>query len=200
MASRYRGAAAAVVLVCGLGGCGQVPEDSNTSVPSTQFRQYVSEKERKVGQAAQDAQLVDGTASESDYETAVDRLGKCLERGGVTLVNHGWNPVNHQRMSLWYRNTDMPEDKVAAYGDQCHTAHVGRVEKRYARDHPPVMTGALLKYSRECLSGRGVATSGDETNMPGLLRAAGPKREEQVFTCVADGATKLYPQAPVVVS
>jgi hypothetical protein len=188
-----------VVLVCGLGGCGQMSGGPDISVPSGQFRQYVSEKERAAGLAAQDALMADGTASGKDYETAVDRLEKCLEKADITLVNRGWNPVNHHEMSLWYRNVDMPEDELAARSEQCHAAHLDRVQQRYAQDHAPVMAAALLKYSRTCLSGQGIAMAGDETNMPDLIRAAGPEREKQAIECVEAGARKLYPKMPVAV-
>ncbi|MFC9505211.1 hypothetical protein [Streptomyces sp. NPDC057002] len=159
----------------------------------------MSEQEREAGLAAQDALLTDGTASGSDYKAAVDRLEKCLEEGEITLVNRGWNPVDHRSMNLWYRNADIPEDEVAARSDQCHTAHLGKVEQRYAQDHAPAMAAALLKYSRTCLSGQGIATAGDERNMPDLIRAVGPERENQAIECVEAGARKLYPKMPVAV-
>lgn len=168
------------------------------STPAAQFHDFIGARERDKGRAEQQALLADGSAGRGDYEAAVDGLRKCLARGGVTLVNHGWNPVNHQRMSLWYESPSLPDDEVAAYGDQCHAAHVADVELRYAEQHPPRMSGALLATTRPCLSVAGIATTGDEKNLSDLLRAT--DRKEDVLTCVTGGVTRLYPNKSFIVS
>ncbi|WP_159042682.1 hypothetical protein [Streptomyces curacoi] len=199
MRMRY-GVVAALALVLGTTGCGHTHEGPVVATPAAQFHEYVSDDERAEGRAAQNALLADGSASRGDYEDAVARLRKCLARGDVRLVSHGWNPVNHQNMSLWYENPSMPEDEVAAYGDQCHAAHVVTVEQRYAEQHPPRMSGALLTEARACLSGRGITTAGGDGSLPELVHTAGPDRKRDVFECVSKGVAKLYPNKPFIVS
>lgn len=199
MTHRYRASVAAAVLVMVLGGCGQLAQPTE-STPSAQFHQYVSDRERASGQAAQDELLADGTASKQDYKAAVAQLERCLAQGDVTLVTRGWNPVHGQQMNLWFRNADLPDDEVAAWGDQCQSAHMTKIEQRYAKDHAPVMAPKLLTYARDCLARRDVVTTGKERNLPDLRRAGGAKREAQAHECVKRGAEKLYPEAPVVVS
>lgn len=185
-----------VGLVLAVSACTQGRE---TRTPTAQFHQYVSDKERAEGAAAQNALLADG-ASAQDYETAVVSLESCLKQSGVTLVNHGWNPVNHQRMNLWYVNAAMPDDEVAARGDQCHAAHLAGVERRYALEHAPRMSPGLLAESRSCLSGRGLTTSGAETSLAELVRTTGRSQERTVFKCVSRGVAKLFPGIPVAIS
>ncbi|MGW0747252.1 hypothetical protein ACWD3I_46085 [Streptomyces sp. NPDC002817] len=189
-----------MLLVLGLSGCGQVPRGPVMSTPTAQFHDYISEKEREEGRAEQQVLVADGSASRSDYEVAVAKLRKCLTQGGVALVNHGWNPVNYQRMSLWYKSSARSDDEVAAYGDQCHAAHMADVELHYVEQHPPRMSGALLANTRPCLSAGGIATTGDEKNLPELVRAGGPNREKDVFECVSKGVAKLYPDKLFMVS
>ncbi|MFC9758730.1 hypothetical protein [Streptomyces sp. NPDC056921] len=195
---RARYFAAAVVVLC-VGGCGQSPQPP-TALPSAQFRQYLSEEETNEGRDAQAKQLADGSASKSDYEGAVARLKQCLAKRGITLVNHGWSPVNHQRMGLWYSNLSLPDDVVAAYGDQCHAAHLASVEERYAQQHPPRMAPPLLRQTTTCLSDSKVTTSGRERSLPDLLKSAGSDRERIVYDCVSQAAEKLYPKTPFVIS
>ncbi|WP_416973729.1 hypothetical protein [Streptomyces sp. 4F14] len=189
---------AALLLALGLGGCGQGAGGPVISTPTAQFHDYIGAREREQGRAGQQALLADGSAGRGDYEAAVSGLRACLARGGVTLVNHGWNPVNHQRMSLWYESPSMPDDEVAAYGDQCHAAHVADVELRYAEQHPPRMSGALLATTRPCLSAAGIATTGHETSLSELLEAT--DRKKDVLACVTGGVTKLYPDKSFIVS
>lgn len=194
---RARRLAAAVAVLC-LGGCAQVAQPPTTP-PSPQHRQYLGEKERNDGRNAQVEQLADGSASLSDYEEAVARVSRCLAERGITLVNHGWSPVHHQRMGLWYSSPSMPDDVVAAYGDQCHAAHLAGVEERYAEEHPPRMAAPLLGETTRCLSDREVSASGREQSLPDLLKSAGRDREGSVYDCVSEAAKKLYPKTPLVI-
>ncbi|QNP75150.1 hypothetical protein IAG44_40940 [Streptomyces roseirectus] len=191
---------AASLLVLPLSGCGQEQRGPVMSTPTAQFHDHIGEREREEGRAGQRALLADGSASRGDYEAAVSRLRTCLARGGVALVNHGWNPVNHQRMSLWYKGSSLSDDEAAAYGDQCHAAHVADVELRYVEQHPPRMSAALLASTRPCLSAGGIATTGDEESLPELVRAVGPDRKRDVFECVSKGISKRYPDKLFVVS
>ncbi|KMS76553.1 hypothetical protein ACM01_05085 [Streptomyces viridochromogenes] len=187
-----------VGLVLAVSACAQ-GRDTRASTPRAQFQQYVSDKEHAEGVAAQGTLLADGVSAQ-EYETAVAWLESCLKQSGVTLVNHGWNPVNYQRMNLWYVNAAMPDDEVAARGDQCHAAHLARIEQRYALEHAPRMSSALLAESRSCLSGRGMTTSGAGTSLADLVRTAGLSEERTVLKCVLRGVEKLYPGVPVTIS
>jgi hypothetical protein len=181
-----------MALIIGLTGCGGAPEQSGVPsgpVPSAD----------PAGEASQQALLTDGTASTADYESAVSALRECLARQDVELVNMGWNPVHHQRMVLYFRNTDMPDDEVSRRGEQCKSSHLTRVEQQYVRNTEPVMDQKLLDLSRQCLSGRGAAVTGTEKNGPDLLRSVTAGKRNTVLECVSRSTAELYPDFPIPV-
>lgn len=85
-----------VLAVWALGGCTLADEHPTITSPQAQYHAYVSDQQRRDGIAAQEKLLSDSVASKSDYTAAIENLEQCLSHGGISVINHGWNPVNGQ--------------------------------------------------------------------------------------------------------
>ncbi|WP_327652717.1 hypothetical protein [Micromonospora aurantiaca] len=190
----------AALLIGGLFGCSaSPPADRGGGTAAGSSDQHLTEKERADGAAAQEALLGDGVISRADYEKATEFLSKCLQAHDVQLVNKGWNPVNQQVMTMWYRNPELSDDEVGAIGDECHGAWLGRVEDQFAKSNPPRMKPELMLVVKECLRNQNLAVSDRAVGIPDLDAELGEDRRQDIRACVRQAVSQLYPDSPVAI-
>ncbi|MFF2847479.1 hypothetical protein ACFVT5_14245 [Streptomyces sp. NPDC058001] len=192
-------ALSSVLVAWVLGGCALADDHRAVTSPQVQHNAYVNDKQRRDGIAAQEELLSDGVASKSDYIAAIGNLERCLSRGEISVINHGWNPVNGQNILLWFRNEEADDEVVGAWADQCEKAHLVLVAEKYQEQKRPVMEPLLRRHVTACLRGERAPTSDSAQNLPDLLRRAGEKHKSDVLDCVRKATAELYPDAPVPV-
>lgn len=136
-------------------------------------------------------------ATREELAKAVEAFGRCLARGGVGMVNSGWDPVTRHRFILSFPAPGMPDHELTGTVDTCRGRHLDEIEARYMRSHPPEMDPRLLAATRACLAGKGVEMPSGIRSPHALIESLPAAEQDDLIDCALDGMRRLYPDLPV---
>lgn len=138
--------------------------------------------------------LGDGTATQAEYHTAVERFISCMHDAGHGSTEPIVSPIDG--LTLLY--DIVPDGDPVAWNETieaCNARHLSHIEPAYVESQEHVMDVSLRQGTVDCLMRQGVTLSGHERNVTDFVTAAGG-RTPMVLSCVINTARALFPKLP----
>ncbi|QHC67316.1 hypothetical protein GSU68_12580 [Rathayibacter sp. VKM Ac-2759] len=183
-------------LLLALTGCASgAPGDSvgHEAMSSAQV-EALAAQERDAGHGEQAAFLEDGVVTFEEYDASFVLYARCLTDRGLTVEGPQISPVDGVR----YQSTaDIgTHERTAALADidECEAVYRTSVAQAYELSQPQVMDAPLAEAAAECLRGKGLAVTGEETDVADFVDSVGESESEEAVDCVLSEATRLYPE------
>ena len=143
--------------------------------------------------------LADGHVSPDELATAFADFRSCVEGYGLTVSEPSVNRVDGWRLLADIDYNGVTDQDTIDDANDCSRTRMSLVEIGYEISNPPHMDPALMTWVRDCLTKRGLATTGTERSVADLA-AGDDTRFEKVQTCVQAGAHTLYPGEPLAIT
>jgi len=158
----------------------------------------IPDAETKMEAKAQAWALDDGVVTPLEYRAAVEKFVSCLTTSGYNAAIVSLSPIDN----LTWLTHLVPSGDPTVYNTQvqrCNLASLSGIEPKYVESHVQVMEESLRPRVRECLSARGVKTTGSETNAPQFNVSAG-EATGAVVECILKTARDRHPDLPPVIT
>jgi hypothetical protein len=187
------GVGALLLVLAGCTGAGSTGSVRHEPMSSAQI-EALSAEERESGHDEQAAFLEDGVVTFEEYDASFVLYSDCLTGKGFTVDGPQLSPVDGVR---YVSSTDIgTREQSAALEDidECQSSFMTSVAQAYELSQPQVMDPPLAEATAECLSGRGLSLSGEETDVVDFVDSVGEAEGDEVTDCVLDEAARLYPE------
>jgi hypothetical protein len=188
------GAGALLMLV--LAGCSDAPANESAShepLSSAQI-EALADQEREAGHEEQAAFLEDGLVTFEEYDASFVLYADCLAARGFTVEGPQVSPVDGVRYESTTDIGTREQSAALADIDECHAAYSTSVARAYELSQPQVMDPPLAQATADCLTGKGLSVSGEETAVADFVDSVGEGEDDEVTACVLDEAVRLYPE------
>lgn len=155
----------------------------------------VAETARSEGAAFQARLLEDGVVDDADREDAFQAFRTCATDGGLVVSDPTLSPIDGL---TYFYSVDAGQLAAGAANRvqaSCFDSNFSYVSAYYVGTHEPVMDGAVMAMSAQCMNDADEETRGDESNLLQLVNDPADTERVTIATdCVSDAVRELHPE------
>ncbi|MWV50662.1 hypothetical protein GRS96_15415 [Rathayibacter sp. VKM Ac-2803] len=189
-------ALAGLAALLGLAGCAAGgPSGSVRHEPMSSGRiEALAAQERDAGHEEQAELLEDGVVTFEEYDASFVLYARCLTDKGLSVEGPQISPVDGVRYQSSVDIGTREQTAALADIDECEAVYRTSAAQAYELSQPQVMDAPLAEATAECLRGKGLAATGEETEVADFVDSVGEAEAEEAVDCVLSEASRLYPE------